>query len=42
MKRIFQVYNPKIGAWVKMKKRKGGTPVILDTKEKNPKEKFKL
>jgi hypothetical protein len=38
--KIFQVFNKKNNAWVKMKQTKKGTEII-DVKEKDPKTPFK-
>lgn len=37
----FQVYNKKIGAWVKMEKLKNGKTKILNVKQSKPKVEFK-
>jgi len=38
---IFQVFNKRIGAWVKMKKMANGRTKILNVKQRDPKKCFK-
>ncbi|MDD4110162.1 MAG: hypothetical protein PHS54_01260 [Clostridia bacterium] len=38
---IFQVYNKKINAWVKMKKKANGKTQILNVKGREPTKPFK-
>jgi len=37
---IFQVYNKRIGAWVKMRKYANGKTKILNVKQREPKKCF--
>ena len=38
---IFQVYNKRINAWVKMRKFASGKTKILNVKQRDPKKPFK-
>ena len=41
MRQTYQVYNKKIGAWVKVREDGCGKTKIIDVKQREPKIKFK-